>query len=154
MIRLIGCAAVMLSCALAVSHISSVEKIKINKTETFISLIKRIRHEISCHSTPVEKILSSSKDILVSLGINKEITDFSQLISECEGICDNCEKVLKGFSASLGKGYREEEIKTCDAALSELENIRKKLAESYPVKRKTTAAVCFAAGGALLIALL
>ena len=42
----------------------------------------------------------------------------------------------------------------CGGVLSELEEIRKKLVDAYPAKKKTNAALCIAAGGTLLIALL
>ncbi len=155
MMRIIGGSAIILSCALTVSCISSAEKKKIEQIEAFISLIKSIRHHIECYSMPIEKILLSSKDILLRLGVEKDISSFSQIFSECEITCgEDFEKILRAFSISLGKGYREDQVKMCDMALSELEEIRKKLIAAYPAKKKTAAALCFAAGGALLIALL
>ena len=155
MMKIIGGGVLLLSCALTSSYIISAEKRKIEQLEAFIALIKRTKEMIDCYAMPIEKIFNSSGDILLRLGIEKDITDFSQLVSECEILCgEDCRKILFVFSESLGKGYRENQVKLCDATLSELEEIRKRLVLAYPSKKKTTAALCFAVGGALLIALL
>ena len=155
MMRIIGGCALLLSCALTSSYIISVEKNKIEQIETFISLIKSIRHHIECYSMPIEKILLSNKDILLRLGVEKDISSFSQILSECEIMCgEDCKKILNTFADTLGKGYREQQVKLCDATISALEEIKRKLVSAYPSKKKTTIALCFAFGGALLIALL
>ena len=155
MLKLIGGMAVMISCSLCASYITSLEKRKIEQTEAFIELIKHIRNQIDCYSMPIEKIFLSAKDMLLKLGIEKEIRTFSDLLSECEiESGEEAKKTLNTFAESLGKGYRENQVKMCDGVLSELEVIRKKLTDAYPSKKKTTAALCFAGGGALLIALL
>lgn len=155
MMRIIGGCALLISCALTSSYIISVEKNKIEQIEAIIALIKRIRDRIDCYAMPVEKILNSAGDILLSLGIEKNITDFTQLLSECEIVCgEDCKKILNTFADTLGKGYREQQVKLCDTTISALEDIKRKLVSAYPSKKKTTIALCFAFGGALLIALL
>lgn len=145
----------MLSCAMTASYIASAEKKKIEQTEAFIALVKYIKNQIDCYSMPMEKILHSCPELLLRLGIEKEISSLSELLSECEIVCgEDCKKILYTFSESFGKGYREHQVKRCDAAVTELEEIKKRLGTEYPSKKKTAAALCFAVGGALLIALL
>ncbi len=155
MMRIIGGSALLVSCALTSSYIISSEKNKIEQIEAFIALIKYTKERIDCYAMPIERILKSAGDILLRIGVEKDITDFSQLVSECEIVCgEDCKKSLSVFAGSLGKGYREHQVKLCDTTLAELEEIRKRLVSAYPSKKKTTAALCFAVGGALLIALL
>ena len=155
MLRVIGGGAVVLSCILTSSYIASAEKSKIDQLEDLIMLIKYIRNQIDSYSTPIEKIMMECKDILLRLDVQEDVADFSRLLSVCEiKSGDNCKNILNTFAASLGKGYREQQVKLCDTTLAELDAIRKKLTEEYPNKKKTAAALCFAAGGVLLIALL
>ena len=155
MLRVIGGGALMLSCVLASSYVASVEKSKIDQLEDIILLIKNIRNQIDSYSAPIEKIMRECKDILLRLDVQEKITDFSQLLSVCEiKSGENCKNILHTFADSLGKGYREQEVKLCDTTLAELDAIRKKLTEEYPNKKKTAAALSLASGGALLIALL
>ena len=155
MLKLAGGAAVMISCAMASSYAVSVEKRKIEQLETFISLIKHVRNQIDCYSMPVEKILAMGSEFLKRLGVEDGTSDFSRLLSECKIECgEDCKKILYTFSENLGKGYREHQVKMCDGTLSELEDIRKRLLAAYPSKKKIAFALCFAAGGALLISLL
>lgn len=155
MMRIIGGSALLVSCALTSSYIISSEKNKIEQIEEFIALIKYTKERIDCYAMPLEMILKSAGDIILRLGVEKDITDFSQLIAECEIVCgEDCKKLLSVFAGSIGKGYREHQVKLCDTTLDELEEIRKRLVSAYPSKKKTTVALCFAAGGALLIALL
>ena len=151
MYRIIGGAAIILSCTLASSYITSIEKKKIEQAEAFIELVKYTRDQIDNYATPINKILSGSKDILFKLGIEKEISSFDELLPICT---EECKKSILSFSESIGKGYREQQVKMCGGVLSELEGIRKKLVDAYPAKKKTNAALCLAAGGALVIALL
>ena len=155
MLKIIGGGALLISCILTSSYVASVEKSKIDQLEDFILLIKYIRNQIDSYSAPIEKIMRECKDILLRLDVQEEITDFSQLLLAREiKSGDNCKNILHTFADSLGKGYREQEVKLCDVTIAELDTIRKKLTEEYPNKKKTAAALCLAAGGALLIALL
>ena len=150
MYRIIGGTAIILSCTMAASYINSLEKRKIEQAEALIELVKYTRDQIDSYAMPIEKILLGSKEILIKIG-KENIKSFSEL---SEGCIEECRKTILLFGESIGKGYREQQVKMCDRVLSELESIRKKLAEAYPSKKKTNSALCFAAGGALLIALL
>ena len=155
MLKLLGGAAVILSSVMAARYISSFEKNKIKRIEGIISFIKHIRDSIDCYSMPIEKIITSGNALLWEMGIDKGKKELSELLCECgKGCGEDCEKILEAFSGTLGKGYREQQVRLCDEVISELESIRKKLVLVYPSKEKTTLAICFTLGGALLILLL
>ena len=155
MIRIIGGGALLLASALAASHVISLEKKKIEQLETFISLIRHTRERIDSYSMPIEKILKEEKELISRFGVDKDVTDFSSLISECEIICgEEGKKILTGFAEEFGKGYREREVKLCDTALLGLETIKRRIEEEYPSKKRRTVAICFAIGGAIIISLL
>lgn len=154
MIKLIGGVMIVASSMSTASYIASHEKKKIEEIEAFISLIRHIRNQIDCFSMPMKNIFSSCSDILSKLGVSEKTSSLTELISKREIMCAECEKIINDFSSSIGKGHREREVKICDKAIGELEHIKEQLVSAYPSKRKTTAALCLAIGGAMLIALL
>ena len=154
MIKLVGGALIVIASIGTAYYISATEKKKIEQIEALIALIKYVRNQIDSFSMPIEKILSSCPVLLSRLGVNEKISSISELASRCDISCEECKKIINDFVLSLGKGYREREIKLCDKAIGELEDIKNRLVLSYPSKKKTAAALCLAFGGALLIALL
>ena len=62
--------------------------------------------------------------------------------------------ILEEFSETLGKNYRDRQIKLCDIAISSLEGVRGAEQKKYAVKKKTVNALCLAAGGMVVILLI
>ena len=154
MIKLVGSALIVMASAGVVSYVISGEKKKIEEVDAFIALIKYVRNQIDCFSMPIEKILASCPELVSKIGVSEKTTSISGLVSKCDISCQECKKIINAFSLSLGKGYREQEIRLCEKVIGELENIKKGLECSYPSRKRTTVALCLAIGGALLIALL
>ena len=132
MIKLIGGVMIVASSMSTASYIASREKKKIEEIEGLISLIRHIRNQIDCFSMPMGNILSSCTDILLKLGVSEKISSLSELASKLEVTCTECERIINDFSSSIGKGYREREIKICDKAIGELEHIKEQLVSAYP----------------------
>ena len=105
---------------------------------------------------PIDRILFSCPDELVAgIGSTAEKGSFEKLISGCDVICgDDCRRILEEFARSLGKNYRDRQIKLCDTTVSELESVRAGLQRIYPSKKKTITALCLATGGLAVIALI
>lgn len=156
LVKIIGSVLLLISSALCASRMISAEKSKIDTIETFISLISYIRNQIDLYSSPIGKILDKiSSDTLDKLHLTSPPVKFDDLL-KTEGlpIGEETEKTLREFSSSLGKSYREMQIKLCDKALSELEAQKKKLQTAFPSRKKTILALCFGIGGVAVIALI
>ena len=154
LIKIVGAGIVIISAMLCAERRLTEEKKKIEHLDAFISIISHIKNQIDLYSMPLEKIFAGiDSDKLRRLGINEKPTRFSELMSS-DGICleDDTRRVLREFSSSIGKGYREMQIKLCESTLSELILKKKSLADIFPSRRKTVLALYLGIGGAAVIA--
>lgn len=153
--KLIGGILLIFSAISASRALVGVEKRRLRQTDSFIALIRYIRDRIDCYSTPIDKILSTCpEDILFEISGGGELS-FKDLAARNDIVLDGeGKRVLIEFSGSLGKNYRDRQIKLCDAAISSLEKYRKDKADELAVKKKAINAVCLAISGITVVALL
>ena len=155
-LKLLGSALLITSSISASRVLIGIEQKRIKQTDSFIALIRYIRDRIDCYSTPIDKILSTCPDdILLEIGGRNGEFSFWELVSQNDMVLDGeGKRILREFSESLGKNYRERQIKLCDSAISTLENYRKTKNADLTAKRKAINAICLAIGGITVIALL
>ena len=156
MVKLSGVAMIVFASVLAAGHLISQERRRVECVEGFYLLISLIKEQIECYSAPIKKILPSCDDrIIRRLGLDQPPTDFGEILSGCEDVLDDdSKKTLREFSSTLGKSYRDVQIRTCNKALSELDIQLKGLRAAYPARKKTVIALCAAIGGMAVIALI
>ena len=155
-IKLIGAAMVLASCLATARTITSFEKTKCEQIDSFIALIKYIRNRIDCYSIPMDKIFAECPaELLETLGGRTDSPCFEELLRRKSILVDGEGRhILEEFSESLGKNYRDRQIKLCDSAISSLEAVRAAESKNYTSKRKTVNALCIVAGGMVIILLL
>ena len=131
------------------------ERAKCLQAEAFVDLIRNIRLQIDCFGTPLHKILASLDEALYrSLGAPCDATDFEELLTGTLLLVDrDFRKLLWDFAASLGTGYREEELRYCDYYLTRLAPLSQKTREELE-KRTRLALILPPALSAALILLL
>jgi hypothetical protein len=132
------------------------EKTKIDQIETFISIISYIRNQIDLYSSPIAKIFGDiGADMLDKLHLISSPKKFDDIINANElYLGEETQKTLCEFSSTLGKSYREMQIKLCDKTLSELEAQKRTLQNAFPSRKKTILALCLGIGGVAVIALI
>ena len=156
MLKIIGGGFIAIS-ALAVYHVfKCVERQRIEALDTFISLIRYIRDRVDLYSMPIDKILLSCKESILSrVGAEASVRDIHELLSECDAVWgEESDRILRDFADSFGKSYREQQIKLCEITAKALDEQRKRLEKEFLARRKTVAALCAAIGGMIFIALL
>ena len=155
-LKLVGSALVMISCIAVSRTVLTAERSKSEQIEAFISLLRYIRHQIDCYSIPMDRIFADCPlDILEPLGGKENDMSFERLLKRKEIILEGEAKhILEEFSETLGKNYRDRQIKLCDIAISSLEGVRGAEQKKYAVKKKTVNALCLAAGGMVVILLI
>ena len=131
------------------------EKRRIECVDGFLLLVSHIREQIECYSTPIKTILEECDPyVLKKLGLSGQAPDFGQMITESERmLTEDSLKALRGFSSTLGKSYREVQIRECNKAIAVLEGQKGMLKAAYPSKRKTVIAMGAAVGGMAVILL-
>ena len=120
--------AVLLGCGALTSLLwIKFEQSRCRQAEAFIDLIRNIRLQIDCFGTPLSKILDSLDDKLYEMLGAPHAPDFEGLLAGTVLLVDrDFRKILQDFSASLGTGYREEELRYCDYYLTRLQPLAQK----------------------------
>ena len=105
------------SLAISASFVSDKRK-KIRHTEAILELISHVRSNIDYFLTPVDGIFEGFKndalescgfcDVLRKSGIEKAVDEHTASLSQAT------EDTLAYFSRTLGRSYKEEQIKLCD----------------------------------------
>ena len=75
-----------------------------------------------------------------------------ELIDACAVNDMECERMMRAFATSIGKGYRAEQLALCDYYIGLLESRRRTAAEQLPLKIKRNSAICLC--GALAVVIL
>lgn len=155
-IKLSGAVLIIVSCLAASRIIISHEEKRLRQLEAFIALIKYIRNRIDCYSVPVDKILAECPEgVMNDLGGKGEKMSFREITEREEILLEGeSRQILKEFSDSLGKHYRERQVKLCDGAVANLETARDAEKKALDSKKKTVNALCLAIGGMAVILLL
>ena len=156
LIKIFGGTMLIASSVLFAERAISEDKRRIDQLEAYINIISYIKDRIDLYAVPLEKIFKDiDKDKLKVIGIDlppKSCSDM--LISDGLLIGDDARKTLSDFALSLGKGYRETQIKLCDQTILALMSQKKRALEELPSRKKTILALCLGVGGVTAIALI
>ena len=132
--------------AIAVSVSAMTESRKrVRDTEAVLELISHAKSDIDCFLTPVDVIFSDFRcdalescgfmNVLRQSGIEKAVSSRTASFSE------NTKDILLRFSSSLGRGYREDELRLCDWAY---DGVSKELEKEIAGIRRNSGAIRFA----------
>ena len=155
-VKLIGASLLVSSSAYCAYRMISIERERIDRLSAYIEIISVIKSQIELYSLPIEKILKSiDASVLKRIGIEEQMCKFDDLMSfDDQYVSDGTQKTLREFASSLGKGYREMQIKLCEKTILDLESQKRELTDAFPSRKKTIIALCFAICGMALIALI
>lgn len=153
--KLFGTALVLGASVVSASTLVGEERHKIVELETYIELLRYIRNQIDLYSAPLGKIFLGCQDsILRKLSITERVNSFGEILEKSAlKVGEDSKKTLCEFANSLGKNYRDVQIKLCDKTIGELEGQKKSLEAAFASRRKTIIALCFGLGGMTIIAL-
>ena len=154
-LKLAGAGILVSSAAYCAARMISTEKNKIDRLSAYVEIVSYVKNQIDLYSMPIEKILKGiNSSVLESIGITHAPSRFDDIIVSDESVSEQTQKTLRDFSFSLGKSYREMQIKLCDKAITELEKQKKELTDAFPSRKKTIVVLCFSACGMAIIALI
>ena len=150
--------ATLLACSgLAVSHeLNRRASAALKQNEATMSLLRAVRGQIECFARPIPEILAACEPSLLEecgYGGRDAPGDLLQLFLACQVYDAETLQIAVRFAEEFGRGYREDEVRACDYALSLLEERRARLAADIPTKKKrnTVLSVCAALAVALLL---
>lgn len=128
-----------------------------DELEGFISLLRRIRLEISCFSKPLPDIFAEfSCPSLDRTGFTEALREkgFTEAVVRTRhalSLSDEATDILLSFSGELGHGYCEDEIKRCDRAVQCIEEEYRKCLDALPGKSKLIRSLSLTFGISVII---
>lgn len=128
-----------------------------DQNEGWMALIRTVRGQIECFAKPIGEILAGCEaEALAACGYFGADTpsDLLTLLSHSTVHDPPTLAIVTRFAEEFGRGYREDEVRSCDYALSLLEARRATLAGELPLKKKRNAVLCVCAALALALLLL
>ena len=151
MAKIIGSLCLLISSLFTAFLMVEREKKKRAQLRRFIDLIRYIQRSIEAFNLPLGEIIKRVDTVLVS---DCEISagDFIKPKSELL-VSEKDEKSIKEFFSSIGKGYRDEQIKLCSYYVDELEDSLSQTEADFPKKRRLTytLSICAALGAIILM---
>ncbi len=148
--------ALLLSCGvLAGVFLAGFERARCLQAEGFVDLIRNIRLQIDCFGTPIGKILSSLDEHLYrALGAPRAAPDLHALLGGTLLLVDrDFARLLWDFAASLGTGYRDEELRYCDYYLARLSPLAQKNRDELEKRLRLCVILPLALSAALILLL-
>lgn len=161
--KVVGGAMIFISSLIFYFQLQKHEQEKIKQAKGFILLLKYIKNQIACFSLPITEIISRcDKKILSDCGIS---FDFSPDASKSEvlpeivaniprHIDDEAFLIIERFANDFGKTYLEEQLKSCDYYIYELEKYKNKIEAEIPKERKIRFALCFSISASIILLLM
>ena len=129
----------------------------LRQNEAMMALLRTGRGQVECFSLPIGQILAGcEREVIEACGDTEEDTprDLEGLVSHVTVWDPRTVSIISQFGAEFGRGYREDEVRACEYAISLLEERRSTLALELPVKKKRNMTLSVCASLALVLLLL
>ena len=156
MLRLLGILLLAGSGVLSAYRLNRTLTQRLSRLDGLIALLRHIRIQVECFSLSAGAIMRSlPREITLACGfrgseIPESLPDFVAALHIEDGESD---EILRDFSLSFGKGYREEQLRECDYYLEKLILRRELLSTELPQKKKLNSTLCICAALAAVILL-
>jgi len=128
----------------------------LSQVEGFLGLLRQIRVKVECFALPISPILAADPALLRQCGYEEQTPPKSlgALLNGCRIRDGETERLLSGFAAGFGRGYREEQLRQCEYYAARLEQRRQELLSVMPAKKRRNATLCVSGALAAVILLL
>lgn len=155
-LKIIGCAVAVATSVIAAGSIVSAEKRRTAQLYALARLTEHIGRQIENFSTPISEILrTADPSLLHECGSSSPATvSFGDFIKGCDlALSEEEKRTLFAFSAELGRGFKDEQVKSCTLCSAQLRALADSAAEQLPKKRKVTYTLFVCSALALVIIL-
>lgn len=127
------------------------------RIDGFMRLIAFARSEVDCFLAPQGRILEKcGARMLADCGWQGGAPPEELMsLAECArpGLEAEAWRVIAPFCASFGRGFREEQLRLCDACLSSLGAVRARLEAELPHRRRASLSIVISAAAAAALIL-
>lgn len=132
---------------------------RIERIEAWIALLRLTKNQIDCYSLPAPEILARCDGTLLSRLGWREIDPPKSFSTLGDGVdrqelTEEGERIAVNFCEEIGKGYRAEQLHTCDYSIGLFCAERDRLLAELPRDRKRNVTLCMAAALGTVVVLL
>ena len=132
---------------------------QIDRLEAWIALLRLTKNQIDCYALPVPEILQRCEgSLLARLGWSEKEPppDFGALGATVDrhDLTEEGERIAENFCEEIGKGYRAEQLHTCDYSIGLFCAERDRLLSELPRRRQRNITLCMAAALGTVVVLL
>ncbi len=155
--RIIGAAMLVLSGVAGAYYMNRAASAALSQVEAHLSFLRYVRLQVECFALPVSEILRKcDRELLVACGYERDLVprNLEELFAGIEHWDPVCESTMRGFSVEFGKGYREEQVRSCEYHAELLEERREALSARLPERKKLYSTLCVTSALAMVIILL
>ncbi|MBR2908475.1 MAG: hypothetical protein IKC26_10815 [Clostridia bacterium] len=134
-------------------------KRQIERLDGWIALLRLTKNQIDCYALPTAEILLRCEgSLLERLGWEELAppSDFASLRKAVRGmgLTEEGERIAENFCEEIGKGYRGEQLRTCDYGIGLFCAERDRLLAELPRRRQRNITLCMAASLGTVVVLL
>ena len=156
--KCLGCILLLIASALIATSLLAFERRRVTQAEGFLALIRFLRCQIDTLARPLPQILAEcDASVLHACGWTAAPRPTS-LITLLDGtalyLSEEICTLLYDFGRSLGIGYRDEQLRSCDYHLARLTPYCDTLRRDLPKKERVALFLPIAAALALILLLL
>ena len=155
--RIIGALVLILSGVGGAYCMNQAATVSLAQIEGWIAFLRYVRVQIECFALPLNDILRKcDPTLLASCGYEgKSPPETAEALLEGISIRDGAaESILRGFFDEFGKGYREEQVRSCEYHGALLLERRETLSARLPERKKLHSTLCVAGALAVVVLLL
>ena len=141
---------------LSAARLGHIERMRLERAEGILSLLREIRTQISRFSRPVSKILASlDGELCTRCGFTPGATTLDAALENALVLLPDDEAdMLRALVAALGNGYREEALATLDRAIDRLGALCTQFQVDCPRRARVAQLLPPALSGALVLMLI
>lgn len=132
---------------------------QIDRLDAWIALLRLTKNQIDCYALPAPEILARcDRSLLTRLGWDMKTppADFAALGASgvFRDLTEEGERIAGNFCEEIGKGYRGEQLRTCDYGIGLFCAERDRLLAELPRRRQRNITLCMAAALGTVVILL
>ena len=149
--KILGSTSILIAAAIFCLEAKKYESKKLRQAEGFISLLKHVKKQIECFSKPINDIIMECRPkMILDCGIDIKLINgdqernlLSALLKSCDFYIDTeAKETLERFADDFGRSYREDQLRSCDYYISELEKYKEKIRGEIPREQRIRLCLC------------
>ena len=156
--KLVGSGSIIISALVLYLEMQKFEKQKINQINAYILLIEYIKNQIECYMIPIDRILMTCSEDLIStcgLDTNAHPSNLIELMDLAVFyIDDQSIDVLYKFANDFGLAYKDEQIRACEQCIIGLSKEKERISDKDSKDKKVHLAICLCISFSLILILM